>query len=109
MALASLLEQEREVVEATLWFANLDNVETTSEVEDHFKRLKLVPGVFQILEADNTAAYLGDQGELCDWLSDIARSDTRRAEIGKRVADRLATVSARVTFSNEELRYLYGI
>jgi hypothetical protein len=74
-------QAERDIVERTLWFANLKRITSTRQVELHFARARVLPpnGAFRGLRPDELAAYRRDQVELRRHLSAIA--DDQRREV----------------------------
>ncbi len=109
MALA-LLEEEQEVVDAVLWFANLKRITSTTQIEKRFSQLNLVPGVFQIIKTHEVEAYRNDQEELRDWLAGIAHSHGVRVKLEPTLAKRLGdTVNTTVTFEGGCLTYKFGL
>lgn len=110
MTTFALQTEQKALVETVLWFANLKRIRSTKQVEQRFAQLPLVPGVFQIIEEENLAAYQQDQAELRRWLEIITKSAAKRRNVANEIANRLAqTVTARLSFSHGRLVYVYGI
>jgi len=106
----ALLPEERQVVEAVLWFANLKRIRSTGEIEGRFMRLSLVPGVFQVIGAGEVEAYGNDQRELREWLSLLAGSLRGRNSIEEAVSRRLQeTILSRLLIRNGKLQYRFAL
>ena len=64
----ALREEEKAIVAAVLWFANLKRIKSTKQIEDCFSLLPLVPGRFKVIEPEKVDAYRDDQAILRRWL-----------------------------------------
>tara|TARA_R110002049_G_scaffold226293_1_gene398343 strand:+ start:1392 stop:1949 length:558 start_codon:yes stop_codon:yes gene_type:complete len=112
MALA-LHDEEQEVVEAVLWFANLKRISSTTQIEKRFSRLSYVKKFFKVLKPYEVDAYRNDQKILRYWLQEIAKSNYGRKDIERIVSQKMKQVSeAKLTFKNGVVGYefiLHGI
>jgi len=102
--------EEQSLIESMLDFANMESINSTSEVEDLFRRnVSLVGDVFQVIPPTETGAFVRDQLELRRWLELITKSRAGRKTVGAEVAALLGTVATRATFQEDELRVAFGL
>lgn len=100
--------EETKIINAALRFANLKRIRTTAQVENIFKKLPLVGGVFKILQPGEEGAYKKDQARLRDWLEKIARGS---GDVAGEVHVLLRTIDASVVFNSkaERLEFAFGL
>ena len=104
----ALRNEERRVIEAALWFANLRHIKSTRQVEEMFAGLPQVPGKFKVIEAEKVAAYRSNQRELRDWLKVIAVSaGAKRTRVKEYVREQLGTVNTFLTFEDDRMKSQY--
>ena len=122
MALALRPEQQM-VIQATLDFGNLREIESTQQVEDLFRRLPLPKRWWRTLPKDEVQAFANDQREVCGWLKQIAETGSVKTEklIAKRVrtielvnvglgfADSRLELNYELSFSGVQACYTYAI
>ncbi len=109
----TLHPEERDVIEAVLWFANLRRITSTHQIEVRLSGLSYVKGYFMVIEPHEVDAYRHDQAELREWLEDIISSEAGRNRVKKKVSERMNNVSeAKLLFENGSFGYrfvLHGV
>ncbi len=109
MALA-LHKEEREVVEAIIWFVNLKRIRSTKQIENRFQKLGFVKTKIKDIETENVKAYRYDQAELRDWMQSIIKSQRGKKEIMEKVIERLDQVGGiKLVFKKDRLEYEFTL
>lgn len=109
----ALHDEEQEVIEAVLWFANLKRVSSTAQIEKRFSKLSLVKSYFMVIKPNEVHEYRDNQAKLRHWLQKITRSNQGRKEIERIVSKEMKQVSeAKLTFKDGNFGYeflLHGV
>lgn len=109
MALA-LHQEEKEVIEAIIWFANLKWITSTAQIEKRFMQLSLVKDYFKVIKAHEVDAFRYDQLELRKWMSEIIASEQGKQRIAEKVSERMVTVGgAELVFKNRQFNYQFKL
>mgnify|MGYP003664603713 FL=1 len=112
MSLA-LHQEEQDVVEAVLWFANLKRISSTKQIETRFSKLSLVKSYFMVIDPNQVDDYRENQEKLRYWLQEITKSNKGRKEIEGIVSKEMEQVSeTKLTFKKGVFGYeflLHGV
>lgn len=87
-------EDERLLIEATLEFANMKEIETAREVEEIFRRLPIQRKIWKSIPDSDVQAFKNDQEELKEWLDMIIEEGVVNKRVGELISKRIGTVRA---------------
>ena len=102
------LQEDIEVIETVRWFANLETIESTKQVEDKFS--ELASDRFQVIFKHEVQAYEKDQRWIKEQLQSLVEGDSVRPELMPEINEMVSEfVHPKMNFIRGEIKYSYQV